>query len=718
MKCLRFLEFTVDPRERQVRRGEAAVPISGKAFDVLFYMASNPARPLLKEELLTAVWPDSIVEESNLTYHVYQLRKALAASGPVDSDLILTLPGRGYQFAGIVQSIEGAPDPPASPDAVLPVEHSSPEVQDPGVLSRTSRILRPRGFAAIVVVVAGLAAVVVLSLPRETHLHVSSSTRLTNDGVAKHLNEVPPVLVSDGNKLIFIEKADNQSRIAEVSVDGGEVQSRPAPFPNSDVASYSRVNHMLLVGSIWQTNDDKPIIAEGGGQPQHQVGELTGHDASWSPDGHHIAIARSRFLYVSEADGSNVRRIAATDGVLYFPRWSPDGKVLRFTENLGTLGERIWEVNADGSHLHRFLDDSVGVDVCCGTWSGDGRNYFYLKRVPGASSIWVVGDTAKVPFAQRLFGALRPTQVTEGMTDLWEPPLPTPDGRSLWTVGSHPRGELMATNQQTQELQSYLGGISAEGVSFSPDHEWIAYTSYPDGTLWRSRVDGSEKLKLSQNLVLPRFANWSPDSSSIAFIASIGSAPAAIYLVSVQGGEPHRLLNETASEGVPNWSPDGKEISFGRLIDYGTEQNPDLTIEIYSFERHSHTTLHGSQGLWTARWSPDGRFISAVTQDSRTLRLFDMQKEVWTDLASIGVNDAIWSPDSRYVYFDTFFGNDAAIYRVEISTHKLERRVDLRGFPRGGFYGPWLGMTPDGLPMVLKDTSIEEIYRLDLEASR
>ena len=48
---------------------------------------------------------------------------------------------------------------------------------------------------------------------------------------------------------------------------------------------------------------------------------------------------------------------------------------------------------------------------------------------------------------------------------------------------------------------------------------------------------------------------------------------------------------------------------------------------------------------------------------------------------------------------------------------KLERWADLRGFPRGGFFGPWLGITPEGSPLLLKDTSIEEIYRLNLEIS-
>ncbi len=102
MKDLAFGEYTLDTIHRQVRRDDLVLPISGKAFDLLQYMASNAGRPLLKDELLKAVWPDTIVEEANLTQNVSVLRKALG-SGPKGP--IITLPGRGYQFAAQVAKI-------------------------------------------------------------------------------------------------------------------------------------------------------------------------------------------------------------------------------------------------------------------------------------------------------------------------------------------------------------------------------------------------------------------------------------------------------------------------------------------------------------------------------------------------------------------------------------------------------------------------------------
>ena len=102
MKNLAFASYTLDLGLRQLREGPEVLPVTGKAFDLLAYMASNPGRPLLKSELLSAVWPDSFVEESNLSQNVFLLRKVLG-SGP-DSP-ILTLPGRGYQFAAQVTVI-------------------------------------------------------------------------------------------------------------------------------------------------------------------------------------------------------------------------------------------------------------------------------------------------------------------------------------------------------------------------------------------------------------------------------------------------------------------------------------------------------------------------------------------------------------------------------------------------------------------------------------
>jgi DNA-binding winged helix-turn-helix (wHTH) protein/tetratricopeptide (TPR) repeat protein len=113
MSNLQFGDFTLDRRLRELRRGEAVLPVAGRAFDLLSFMAANAGRPLTKAELLDAVWPDTAVEESNLSQNVFQLRKVLASGG---DGPIKTLAGRGYQFVADVAEIDTAvrrkPAPP------------------------------------------------------------------------------------------------------------------------------------------------------------------------------------------------------------------------------------------------------------------------------------------------------------------------------------------------------------------------------------------------------------------------------------------------------------------------------------------------------------------------------------------------------------------------------------------------------------------------------
>ncbi|MFT4111198.1 tetratricopeptide repeat protein [Silvibacterium sp.] len=111
ISSLRFGQFTLDRRLRELRRNGELLLVPGKAFDLLSYMAANPGRPLSKSELLDAVWPETTVEESNLSQNVFLLRKVLGSSG---DGPIKTLAGRGYQFAAEVIPVETDPDPSLS----------------------------------------------------------------------------------------------------------------------------------------------------------------------------------------------------------------------------------------------------------------------------------------------------------------------------------------------------------------------------------------------------------------------------------------------------------------------------------------------------------------------------------------------------------------------------------------------------------------------------
>jgi DNA-binding winged helix-turn-helix (wHTH) protein/tetratricopeptide (TPR) repeat protein len=98
-----FGVYELKVRTRTLSYRGTAVPLEPKTFDVLLYLVANAGRVVTKEELLKAVWPDSFVEESNLTQHVFRLRKALR---PVEGDepYIVTVPGQGYQFSAEVTS--------------------------------------------------------------------------------------------------------------------------------------------------------------------------------------------------------------------------------------------------------------------------------------------------------------------------------------------------------------------------------------------------------------------------------------------------------------------------------------------------------------------------------------------------------------------------------------------------------------------------------------
>jgi Tol biopolymer transport system component len=127
------------------------------------------------------------------------------------------------------------------------------------------------------------------------------------------------------------------------------------------------------------------------------------------------------------------------------------------------------------------------------------------------------------------------------------------------------------------------------------------------------------------------------------------------------------------------------------------------------------SVVPGSEGLYSAHWSPDGRYIAAMPSVSPGLMLFDFKTQKWVELARIGASFPNWSRDGNYIYFHTY-GRDLALYRVRVSDHKLEKIVSLKGIRLTiGDMGAWCGLAPDDSPLVLRDVGTQEIYALDLQ---
>jgi eukaryotic-like serine/threonine-protein kinase len=156
-----FGPFRVDPDKRLLLRDDRPVPLQSKAFEMLLVLIQNSGKVVLKDDLMKALWPDSFVEESNLTQHIFVLRKSLGETAG-ENLYIATVPGRGYQFAEKVRLV------PQNNDVVDVVvrNHSvtrvvidaegSPDQTRSAQLRpsqvRTSRVLGWIGLALVVVV--------------------------------------------------------------------------------------------------------------------------------------------------------------------------------------------------------------------------------------------------------------------------------------------------------------------------------------------------------------------------------------------------------------------------------------------------------------------------------------------------------------------------------------------------------------------------------------
>lgn len=151
----RFEGFEMDPVNRVFKAAGKPISLHSRTFDLLLYMVRNGRRLLTKEELMSAVWRDTAVEEGNLTQGVFLLRKALAANQPDSGKLIVTVPGRGYRFEASVEEVEamggsGAEELPAAVPAV-----AQPQAEKAPARGRTLGYALIAGVAVALLVVAG-----------------------------------------------------------------------------------------------------------------------------------------------------------------------------------------------------------------------------------------------------------------------------------------------------------------------------------------------------------------------------------------------------------------------------------------------------------------------------------------------------------------------------------------------------------------------------------
>ena len=135
-----------------------------------------------------------------------------------------------------------------------------------------------------------------------------------------------------------------------------------------------------------------------------------------------------------------------------------------------------------------------GRAMCsAGLWSLDGKVFFFTAFDGDRNNLWALAD--EPPRSGR--NPSPPQQLTFGPTSYGRPII-SPDGKQLFAIGEQHQGELSVYDRKSEKFVPYLGGISVCFVDFSRDGQWMAYVSYPEGALWRSKIDGSEKRQLTR----------------------------------------------------------------------------------------------------------------------------------------------------------------------------------------------------------------------------
>ena len=710
---VRFGPFELDSQTGELSKQSQRINLHGQPIEVLALLLEHPGELVSREDIRHRLWPqDTFVDfEHSLNTAIKKLRQALD-DDPDAPHYIETIPKRGYRFIAELAAKEGQEVNPAAPPPVVDESLKgiiAPQV-DAVVDTATASKRRERLILVASAIVLLIAAATVYWATRPQPIpHIVGSHVLTKTGNPKAFGVRPIV---DRGSLYFIEATPSDRFTLQVSAAGGELRSLKVSCCLTDV-SPDGSEALWSVYNLKSKGSDTWVQSLPEGTPR-----LVVQDANrpiWSADGRSFFFTRNNDteLYRANVDGTGVQRLATIPHIAN-PHLSSDGSHIRFTGEFPSYP--LWEVGADGSNPHPIL--SGYQDVWGGSWSSDGKYYFFSSWDGDRSSLWVVSEARH--WWKRANTSL-PQQLTFGPLSIGSPAI-SKEGKQLYAVGIERQGELSAYDSKSGKFVPYLGGPSICFVDFSRDGQWIAYVTYPEGTLWRSRIDGSERMQLTVPPLAPINPRWSPDGKLIAFTdGSNGDrrhmtyfGPQRIYVASADGGSPMLLL--AGYFGDPTWSPDGRSIAYHYF------QYPASEVRILDLQSQKSTTVLGSQGMWSPRRSPDGKYLVALGGDrprfEQKLMLFSFASNAWVELASTsaGFGWPSWSHDSKFVYALEF----DSVVRIAIADHKKEKVASLRGLRATTYYfdrvsSLWLGLTADDRPLTLRDTGIQELYALDLE---
>jgi Tol biopolymer transport system component/DNA-binding winged helix-turn-helix (wHTH) protein len=716
--------FEADAESGELRRSGIRIRLQAQPFRVLICLLERPGEVVTREEIQQRLWgDDTIVDfDHSLGTAINKLREALGDSAE-NPRFIETLARRGYRFIAPVTAVDARREQKfghtesdaASREGLELSAHSTPTTA--ALPTHAARVrLVVAAPVAIFLIAVGFIAGSRMREPRTTPPLISQVTFSGRVSPGDPLFESFPGTATDGSRIYFPQIEDGRSGLAQALIADGETSTLPLPeeLAAPSLGDISPDGSRLLLRNHLATAPEQAlwIISTTGGTARRIPGVFA-HDAAWMPDGQRILYATGDDLYIARDNGTESQKLATFPGRAFWLRWSPDGHRLRLTLlNSETHTSALWEVGSDGNNPHILLDqwNSLPPAECCGSWTDDGRYYIFQSAREGNSNIWAIPEHGGF-----LGRTAPPIPITNGPLD-YRAPIIERGGRRTFFIGLNTQSELLRYDHSASIFVPYGTGLSiARRVDFSHNTDWVAWIRQDDDSLWRSRGDGSARLELTGRPMQVFMMHWSPDGSQIVLMGRQPGKPWKIYTMDADGGHLQEVLDEARSEADPDWSPDGKMLVFGRLPDLMAEASQPKAIYLVNLATKAMTKLPGSDGLFSPRWSADGKYIAALSIDQKKLMLYNVAAKNWRVLSEENIADPIWSHDDGAIFFHDFAQADQPIYKVAIKTGKVERVADLHDLRSANVVDyRFAGLAPGDVPLISARLSAANIYAAEL----
>ncbi len=593
-----FGPFLLEPQARRLSRNGESVSLAAPEFELLLLLVRNRGRVVEKTEIMEAVWPDTEVEENNLTVRMSSLRRSLGETKGYHP-YIQTVTGRGYCLIVQVKELRTEPTHEQPPHAAVTRKWEIKGFRLYALLlvgllatSLIYGMLRWRGkgdsqasvqsMKMSRVTQTGRVAYAAVSpdgqnvayVERDGELH---SLWLQRAGTNNPLQLLPPAKLTykepafsrDGNTLYY-SKCQPSCKLHRMPVLGGVETALPirADCPVTFSPDGKRMAYMR-VSAVGEGIESSLIVANPDGTGEEVLSSRTESTAyqygapSWSPDGKTIAVS----ILVNEGGRSYMKVFGIkvddhVESTLTSQRWRfindvawlPDGSGLiinaRDEASNPELAMQIWRVPLIGEprRITNDLNNYMRIGV-----SADGSTLIALQ-IQWTSNLWIA--PAEDPSAA--------TQVTPGTIDRYDGNLglsTTPDGRLIYASVLSGKQDLWSINADGSSPKQLTDGPHKDTFPVvTPDGRYIVFETTRNGAhgIWRVDADGRNPTQLTRG-ALDTEPVCSPDGKWVIYVSTDGGVP-KLHRVPIDGGEPIPITDNFAQH--PTVSPDGKTIAY------------------------------------------------------------------------------------------------------------------------------------------------------------